>query len=168
MPTNRTSKPTFWEEIKDGEFYIINGQHSIAVSRLIMHVGSRVDEDAKSDFRVWSCFIVCSSDLEILRSISTYYNRINDFQMIEPSWATNILGARTVSMSMGSLENPSQITATGTTAVRRATNVQNRTRRFKVRQSDRVDLMCETCLPEPSISSSRADLMHCSYQDSEV
>ena len=25
MPTNRTKKPTFWEEIKDGDFYIING-----------------------------------------------------------------------------------------------------------------------------------------------
>ena len=25
MPTNRTSKPTSWEEIQDGEFYIING-----------------------------------------------------------------------------------------------------------------------------------------------
>ena len=35
MPTNRTSKPMSWEEIKDGEFYIINGQHSVAASRLI-------------------------------------------------------------------------------------------------------------------------------------
>ena len=36
MPTNRTSKPTSWEEIKDGEFYIINGQHNVATSKLIM------------------------------------------------------------------------------------------------------------------------------------
>ena len=35
MPTNRTEKPTSWEEIKDGNFYIINGQHSVAASRLI-------------------------------------------------------------------------------------------------------------------------------------
>ena len=36
IPTNRIEKPTSWEEIKDGEFYIINGQHSVVASRLIM------------------------------------------------------------------------------------------------------------------------------------
>ena len=50
MPTNRTSKPTSWEEIKDEEFYIINGQHSVAASRLIMQVGSGAEEDVKSYF----------------------------------------------------------------------------------------------------------------------
>ena len=143
MPTNRTEKPMSWEEIKDGDFYIINGQHSVAASRLITQVGSGADDDVKNDFRVWSCFIVWSSDAEILRSISAYYNRINHFQMIQPSWATNILGARMVWVSMKSSENPSQITSMGTTAGRRAQDVQSRTRRFKVRQSDRLDLMCE-------------------------
>ena len=100
MPTNKTEKPTSWEEINYGNFYIINGQHSVVASRLIMQVGSGVDDDVKNDFRVWSCFIVWSSDAEILRSISAYYNRINHFQMIQPSWATNILGARTVWVSM--------------------------------------------------------------------
>ena len=38
MPTNRTEKPTSWEEIKDGDFYIINGQYSVAASRLITQV----------------------------------------------------------------------------------------------------------------------------------
>ena len=107
MPRNRTEKPSSREEIKDGDFYIINGQHSVAASRLITQVGSGAEDDVKNDFRVWSCFIVWSSDAEILRSISAYYNRINHFQMIQPSWATNILGARTVWVSMGSPENPS-------------------------------------------------------------
>ena len=136
MPTNRTEKPTSWEEIKDGDFYIINGQHSVAESRLITQVGNGADDDVKNDFDVWSCFIVWSNDAEILRSISAYYNRINHFQMIQPSWATNILGARTVWVSMGCLENPSQIIAAGTTAAKRAQDVQSQTRRFKVRQSD--------------------------------
>ena len=140
MSTNRTGKPTSWEEIKDGDFYIINGQHNVAASRLITQVGSGADDDVKNNFRVWSYFIMWSSDAEILRSISAYYNRINHFQMIQPSWATNILGARTVWVSMGC---PSQITAAGTTAARRAQDVQSRTRRFKVRQSHRLDLMCE-------------------------
>ena len=143
MPTNRTEKPMSWEEIKDGNFYIINGQHNVAASRLITQVGSGADNDVKNDFYVWSCFIVWSSDAEILRSISAYYNRINHFQMIQPSWATNILEARTVWVSMGCPENPSQITAAETTAARRAQDVQSRTRQFKVRQSNRLDLICE-------------------------
>ena len=125
MPTNRTKKPTSWEEIKDSDFYIINGQHSVAASRLITQVGSGADDDVKNDFRVWSCFIVWSSDAEILQSIFAYYNRINHFQMIQPSWATNILGARTVWVSMGCPENPLQITAVGTTVARRAQDVQS-------------------------------------------
>ena len=71
-------------------------------------------------------------------------------------------------MSMGCPENPSQITAAGTTAARRAQDIKSRTRRFKVRQSDRVDLMCEMWWPEPEISLSRADLMCYSYQKLEV
>ena len=35
MPRNRTEKPSSWKEIKDGNFYIIYGQHSVAASRLI-------------------------------------------------------------------------------------------------------------------------------------
>ena len=143
MPTNRTKKPTSWEEIKDGYFYIINGQYSVTASRLITQVGSGADDDVKNDFRVWRCFIVWSNNAEILRSISAYYNCINHFQMIQPSWATDILGARTVWVSMGCLKNPSQITAAGTTVAKRAQDVQSRTRQFKVRQSDRLDLMCK-------------------------
>ena len=74
-------------------------------------------------------------------------------------------------MSMGCPENPSQIiaagTTAGTTAARRAQDVQSRTRRFNVRKSNQVDLMCEMHLPEPEISSSRADLMSCNYQYSK-
>ena len=35
MSTNKTSKPPSWKEIKDGEFYITNGQHSVAASKVI-------------------------------------------------------------------------------------------------------------------------------------
>nr|PNR28878.1 hypothetical protein PHYPA_027570 [Physcomitrium patens] len=131
MSTNRTSKPTTWEEIKDGEFFVINGQHSVAASRVITDESNVVDDDVKSDFRVWSCFIVWSSVPEILRFISAYYNQINHFQMMQPSWATNILGARSVWVSMGCPENPFQITAAGTTAGRRASDIQCRTKGFK-------------------------------------
>nr|PNR49410.1 hypothetical protein PHYPA_011306 [Physcomitrium patens] len=141
MPTNRTSKPTTWEEIKEGEFFVINGQHSVAANKVITDESNVVDDDVKSDFRVWSCFIVWSSDPEILRSISAYYNRINHFQMIQPSWATNILGARSVWVSMGCPENPSQIIAAGTTAGRRASDIQCRTKGFKKAMTLRFSLI---------------------------
>ena len=82
MLEERSSKPQQWEEIKDGRFYIINGQHSVAASLSICDDASVIDDDVKNDFRLWSCFIVWSEDAEILRSISAYYNRINHFQMI--------------------------------------------------------------------------------------
>ena len=133
MPKGLTSKPQSWEEIKDGSFYIINGQHSIAANKKICDMGSGVDDDVRKDFRVWSCFVVWSEDAEILRSISAYYNRINHFEQIQPSWATNILGARKVWESMGCPENPSQITAAGSTVQRRPADLQSRTKKFKVR-----------------------------------
>nr|PNR63283.1 hypothetical protein PHYPA_001708 [Physcomitrium patens] len=120
-----------YDEIKDGEFFVINGQHSVAVSRVIIDESNVVDDDVKSDFRVWSCFIVWLSDPEILRSISVYYNRINHFQMIQPSWVINILRARSVWVSMRCPENPSQVTAAGTTTGRRASDIQCRTKGFK-------------------------------------
>ena len=136
MPIGLTSKPQSWEEIKDGSFYVINGQHSVAASLKICDSTTGVDDDIKNDFRVWSCFVVWSEDSEILRSISAYYNRINHFEQVQASWATNILGARKVWDSMGCPENPSQITAAGTTVQRRAADIQSRTKKFKVSQSD--------------------------------
>ena len=114
----------------------------MAASLGICDDASVVDDDIKNYFRLWSCFIVWFEDAKILRSIFAYYNRINHFQMIQSSWATNILGARKVWESMGCPENPSQITAVGTTIQPRASDIQSRTKKFKVRQSDRLDLIC--------------------------
>ena len=132
IPKDRISKPTSREEIKDGEFYIINRQHSVAASKRITKAESGINDDVKRDFRIWSCFIVWSNESEILRSISAYYNGINHFQMIQPSWATNILGAQMVWVNMWYPENPTQITAVGTTVARRTSDMQSRTKKFKV------------------------------------
>ena len=52
MLKDRISKPTSWEEIKDGEFYIINGQHNVAASKKITKAKSGIDDDVKRDFRI--------------------------------------------------------------------------------------------------------------------
>ena len=79
IPKDRISKPTSWEEIKDVEFYIINGQFSVVANKKITKAESGIDDDVKRDFHDWSYFIVWSSESEILRSISAYYNCINHF-----------------------------------------------------------------------------------------
>ena len=47
MPKDRISKPTSWEEIKDEEFYIINGQHSVAANKKITKANIRIDDDER-------------------------------------------------------------------------------------------------------------------------
>ena len=100
LPKGRRDPPR-WEEVMDGDFYIINGQHNVAASHLMMQEESMVNEEVKKHFRTWKCYVVWSLDKEMLRTISAYYNRTNHFQPATPSWATNILGARTVWVSMG-------------------------------------------------------------------
>ena len=106
MKKNNKQQPESWDEVKDGQFYIINGQHSVAASKMMMEEGSGVSEEVRNHFRMWNCFIVWSLDVEKLRYISAFYNRVNHFQAIQPSWATNILGAQSVWIAMGRPKHP--------------------------------------------------------------
>ena len=55
MPTQRNSMPTTWNKIKDGEFYIINGQHNIAASRKMMEANSKqwTKREADAYMMIW-------------------------------------------------------------------------------------------------------------------
>ncbi len=69
----------------------------------------------------------------MLRTISTYYNRVNHFVAMKPSWSTNILGARTVWENMGRPQNPKEATPVGTLSnVRRNADMRRNTVKFKV------------------------------------
>ena len=87
-------KPGSWDSMKDGEFYIINSQHSVEASKLMQSMD--LDEDMILDFRKWKCSIAWTKDEEILRTISAYFNCVNHFNIFKPSWTTNILGAQQV------------------------------------------------------------------------
>ena len=125
MPIGLREKPTDWEEIKDRDFYIINGQHSVEASKFMFDDTNSVDPEEREHFRKWNCFIVWSEDAEKLRCISAYYNRTNHFVAVQPSWATNILGARSVWEAMGRPENPTATKSVGVTSTTRRT-VENR------------------------------------------
>ena len=104
--SNRTQKQTLYvmpkldyklkdlEEMVDCEFYIINGQHSIAASKSM--IVDNVPKAIRKDFRTWNCFIVWTEDVDKLHKISAFHNRVNHLTSFKLTWTTNILAARTV------------------------------------------------------------------------
>jgi len=45
LPAGNKKMPENWDQIKDSNFYIINGQHSVAANKLMMEEGSSVSND---------------------------------------------------------------------------------------------------------------------------
>ena len=84
--------PTSFRDIEDGNFWSINGQHSVETSKTMQDTD--VPQSVREFFQMWNFFIVWSRSKEKLHKISAYYNRVNDFSSFNPTWSTNILGAR--------------------------------------------------------------------------
>jgi hypothetical protein len=80
------------EDIVNGMFFIINGQHSVGAS--INMQTSSLPPKPIQPFTSWNCFIVWSKKKTRLRQILGYYNRCNHFSIFKPTWTTNVLGAR--------------------------------------------------------------------------
>jgi len=114
MPCDLDEKPTSWDSIKDGKFWLINGQHSVKASFMMRE--QRMDPKDIKEFAQWNCFIVWTKNNEKLRQISAYYNRVNHFGAIKPSWATNILGARQVWIKLNRPKNPKELVQVGTSS----------------------------------------------------
>ena len=144
MPVGFNEKPTEWKDIKNGNFFIINNQHSVKASKWMMDDANKVDKEEREHFWKWKCFVVWSNDPEKLRTISAFYNRTNHFQVTQPSWATNILGARTVWEAMGRPRNPTQAASVGTNmAMRQTMEVRRNREAFQVCTSARIALICK-------------------------
>ena len=141
MPVGFNEKPTEWKDIEKGKFFIINGQHSVEASKWMMDDTNKVDKEEREHFQKWKCFVVWSKDPEKLRTISAFYNQTNHFQVIQPSWATNILEAQTVWEAMDRPRNPTQATSVRTsTATRRTMEVRRNREAFYVCTSTRLAL----------------------------
>lgn len=122
MPKTET-KPTSWEEICDGEFLIINGEHSVATSKSMLEIG--IIEQIARNFRRWNCFIVWSKDKRKLQRLSAYYNRVNHFSVFKPTWATNVLAARYIWTSMDRPQPPKVGTSVQRASRRNARDILN-------------------------------------------
>lgn len=87
-------KLTYESKMHDCEFFIINGQNSVAVSKIM--IACNVSEAIRKGFRTWYCFIVWTKDIEKLHKISAFYNRVNHLTPLKSTWATNILAVHSV------------------------------------------------------------------------
>ena len=92
-------RPRHESDLKGCNFWIINGQHSVAASKSLIE--DNATEELVRDFRKWNAYIVWTKDHDKLRKISAFYNRVNHLAPFKPTWASNILAARTVWVKYG-------------------------------------------------------------------
>ena len=85
MSVNDTRKPNrgVWDKIKNGKFYIVNGQHNMSASKMMVEID--LEKSILKHFLEWDYYIVWSDNNEMLRTISANYNRVNYFVVMKAS-----------------------------------------------------------------------------------
>lgn len=86
---------TTWEDIKDKNFSIINGQHTVAASQEIVDHRD-TDPALKEKLKFWPCTIVWTEDPSMTVRLSFTPNNSNSFNKFVPTWTTQILYCRRV------------------------------------------------------------------------
>ncbi|KAG0593715.1 hypothetical protein M758_UG013400 [Ceratodon purpureus] len=115
MPDTK-ARPQQEEDLEGCTFHIINGQHSVAASKSLIE--DNASEELVRDFRRWDAYIVWTHDIDKLRKISAFYNRVNHLAPFKPTWASNILASRKVWLKYG---KPQKKNAAARAADRRST-----------------------------------------------
>jgi len=90
-------KPEKWEDIMNGRFMIINGQHSITASKELQQGGC--GEARQKELQTWDAFIVWTLDQNKLRNISKFYNYTNHLDHAQPTWGNQIISCRNIWIS---------------------------------------------------------------------
>lgn len=88
------TRPAKWEHIKDGQFMIINGQHSVFASKALQKEGC--GEERRKTLSTWSAYVVWSLDPNELRAISMYYNKTNHLDHAKPTWGNQVISCRNI------------------------------------------------------------------------
>jgi hypothetical protein len=91
MPT-----PDMWETISKGDFWLIDGQHSVEASKKMQLMGDKVPKYKKEKVKVWRALVVWSDEDTLLSDISRYFNSINKIKNYQASWIRNIMASREV------------------------------------------------------------------------
>lgn len=92
MPT-----PEMWPEISKGDFWLIDGQHSVEASKKIQLMDEWADpNNQKEKLKFWKALVVWSDDDTKLSDISRYFNMGNKKRAYQASWIRNIMASREV------------------------------------------------------------------------
>lgn len=97
MPQGLKKKPTpdQWPNISQGDFWIIDGQHSIQASKNIQ-LDDDVPQKVKDRVKTWEALVVWSDNDGMLCDISRYFNSLNKIKAYQASWIQNIIASRDV------------------------------------------------------------------------
>ena len=97
--TTTAGKPKHWNEIKNGKFMIINGQHSITASKELQISGC--GKKRRIELSKWQAYIVYSLDPLQLTNISRFYNSTNHLEHAQPTWGWQLVSCRKIWISQG-------------------------------------------------------------------
>jgi len=93
----KTPTPDMWPEIKKGDFWLIDGQHSVCAAKKIQGMHEWDDPyNQKEKLKTWRALVVWSDDDTKLSDISRYFNMGNKKRAYQASWARNIMASREV------------------------------------------------------------------------
>ena len=89
-----------WPILKEGEFYIVDGQHSVQAAKQLLE-NDKWQSPLKEKIQFWKAFVVYSTDSNQLIAISAFMNQGNKVRQFEASWAANIVAGRTLWVEHG-------------------------------------------------------------------
>ena len=92
-------KPRLWDKIKAGKFMIINGQHSITMSKELQISGC--GDKRRVERSKWEAYIVWSLDPVKLTNISKFYNSKNHLEHAQPTWGWQLISGRNIWIAHG-------------------------------------------------------------------
>jgi len=99
MPQGLSKMPTpdMWEKLKSGDFWLIDGQHSVEAAKKIQDMDNWDDPyGQKEKLKVWKALVVWSDNMTRLSDISRYFNMGNKKRAYQASWIRNIMASRDV------------------------------------------------------------------------
>lgn len=99
MPQGQKRMPTpdMWPTIKKGDFWLIDGQHSVCAAKKIQGMVEWDDpNNQKEKLKTWKALVVWSEDDTKLVDISRFFNMGNKTKAYQASWARNIMASRVI------------------------------------------------------------------------
>ena len=85
-----------WDTLRQNcRFRLIDGQHHVEAAKELIH-DRKIDENKINALQTWRAHVVWHTDTKKILDVSAMANKTNNAGTFTPSWATNIMGARSV------------------------------------------------------------------------